>query len=214
VTAAAGVALASDLTSEPDVEPVQGRCGWSGGQVWHLRRVWLYAFSPVTVCRMRLSSGHLVEDAAGSGGDDMGERWETVEEIAAALRRFETGISGWQSPRAYGVGRLGEGGQVEFARIDLGDHPLPGVVLATVCGHQAGSASYLLDAAALLRAIDLLAPAEGCRAYDHPNLMAWRQLHGQLDVRDTVIAVFAGDQDGMCDDPHVRALRTHLPTDG
>jgi hypothetical protein len=38
--------------------------------------------------------------------------------------------------------------------------------------------------------------------------MAWRQLHGRLDAHDTVIAVFVGDQDGPCDDPHVRAMRT------
>jgi hypothetical protein len=63
-------------------------------------------------------------------------------------------------------------GQAEFARIDRGDHPLPGVVLATVCGHRAGSASYLLDAAALLRAIDLLTPAEACAAYEPRT--SWR----------------------------------------
>jgi hypothetical protein len=135
-------------------------------------------------------------DGVSSESDEGGrrERWETTEEIAAALRRFEASISGWRPPTAYGVGRVGEGGQAEFARIDLGDHPLPGVVLATVCGHHRGSASYLLDAAALLRAIDLLAPAEACKAYDHPNLAAWRQLHSQLDSRDTVIAAFADDQ--------------------
>jgi hypothetical protein len=140
----------------------------------------------------------------------MRERWETTEEVLAALRRFEAGIPGWQAPAAYGVGRRGGDGRVEFARIDRGDHPLPGVVLATVCGHRAGSASYLLDAAILRRAIELLAPAEACTAYDHPNLIAWRQLHGQLDQHDTVIAVFVGDQDGPCDDPHVSAMRTHM----
>jgi hypothetical protein len=144
----------------------------------------------------------------------MRERWETAEEVRAALRRFEAGIPGWQAPAAYGIGRLGENGQVEFARIDRSDHPLPGVVLATVCGHRSGSASYRLGTADLLRAIDLLAPAEACAAYDHPNLMAWRQLHDRLDAYDTVIAVFVGGQDDPCGDPHVTAVRTHMRARG
>jgi hypothetical protein len=151
--------------------------------------------------------------SSGAGEADKGERWETTGEIAAALRRFEAGISGWQPPTAYGVGRLGEDGRAEFARIDLGDHPLPGVVLATVCGHHRGSASYRLDAAALSRAIGLLAPAEACRAYDHPNLLAWRQLHSQLGAGDTVLAVFVGDQARPGEDPHVRALLTQARAD-
>jgi hypothetical protein len=143
----------------------------------------------------------------GPGEDPPGERWATTGEIAAAQRRFEAGLPGWRPPAAYGVGRLGADGRAEFARIDLGDHPLPGVVLATVCGHPGGSASYRLDAAGLRRAIGLLAPAEACRAYEHPNLLAWRQLRRELRAGDTVLAVFAADRAGPCADPHVRALR-------
>ncbi|WP_214104505.1 hypothetical protein [Acrocarpospora catenulata] len=144
----------------------------------------------------------------------MRERWETTAEVIAALRQFEAAIPGWQAPTAYGVGYQGKDGEPKFARIDRGDHPLPGVVLATVCGHRAGSASYLLDTADLLRAIDLLTPAEACTAYEHPNLMAWRELYGQLNPNDTVIAVFINDQGGSSEDPHVKAMHSHLLADG
>lgn len=136
----------------------------------------------------------------------MGERWETTEQIAAARRRFEAAIPGWRDPIAYGIGQV-EDGRVEFARFNVEEHRLPAVVLAVVCGHRAGSASYRLDAAGLARAIELLAPAEACPAYEHPNLAAWRWLHAGLDDGGEVVAVFAADLDEPCDDPHVAALR-------
>jgi hypothetical protein len=134
------------------------------------------------------------------------ERWETTEEIAAARQRFEAAIPGWVPPMAYGIGRLA-GGRVEFARINVGDHPLPASVLATVVGHRAGSASYRLDSAGLARAIELLAPAEACTAYDHPNLAAWRWLRSVLGEGGVAVAIFVGDLGQACDDRHVEALR-------
>lgn len=53
--------------------------------------------------------------SAGPGEDPPGDRWETTAEIAAAQRRFETGLPGWRPPAAYGVGRLGADGRAEFA---------------------------------------------------------------------------------------------------
>jgi hypothetical protein len=136
----------------------------------------------------------------------MSERWATTEEIAAARRRFEAALPGWRPPMAYGVARLDDG-RIEFARVNVGDHALPAVVLATVCGHRAGSASYRLDAVGLGRAIELLAPAEACTAYEHPNLAAWRWLHAGLSEGDAAVAVFA-DLDEPCGDPYVAALRS------
>jgi hypothetical protein len=136
----------------------------------------------------------------------MTERWETTEEIAAANRRFAAAIPGWGAPAAYGIARLHRD-RVDFARINVGDHPLPALVLATVCGHRAGSASYQLDAAELGRAIELLTPAEACTAYEHPNLAAWRSLHAGLREHDTALAVFVGDLSQPCQDRHAEALR-------
>jgi len=137
---------------------------------------------------------------------DKTQRWETREEIAAAKRRFEAGLPGWAAPSAYGVGHLTDG-SLTFVRINVGDHVLPALVLATVLGHGAGSASYRLTAEELGRAIELLAPAEACTAYDHPNLEAWRSLHGALGEVGEAVAVFVGDLDEPRDDQLVEALR-------
>jgi hypothetical protein len=134
----------------------------------------------------------------------MVEQWVTVEEIRAARERFEAAIPGWDKCPPYGIGRIDGNGSAEFTRVDNGDHALPGVVLATVCGHVSGSASYLLGKAELTRAIELLAPAEACTFYDHPNLAAWRELHARLADADHWVAVFIGDETG---DAHVEAAR-------
>jgi hypothetical protein len=137
----------------------------------------------------------------------MGERWETVEEITAARERFETAIPGWRRPAAYGVGRLDADGSVVFARVNVGSNPLPAVVLATVCGHRVGSASYRVGRPVLERAVELLAPAEACTAFGHPNLWAWRdELLPALGPDDTVVAVFAVDLDAADGDPDLEAL--------
>jgi hypothetical protein len=134
------------------------------------------------------------------------ERWATPEEIAVARARFEAAIPGWRSPEAYAVGRrVGEG--IEFARINTSLHRLPAVILATVCGHTGGSASYVLTAADLDRAILLLAPAEADTSQPHPNLWAWREFRGRLTEADEVVAVFDADPSQPCDDPYVLAMR-------
>jgi hypothetical protein len=127
------------------------------------------------------------------------ERWETTDEIAAARQRFETAIPGWVPPAAYGVGSLADE-QIEFVHVNVGDHPLPAAVLATVTGHSAGSACYRLTRAELGRAIELLAPAEACTAYEHPNLAAWRWLYGVLREGESAVAVFVGDLNQRSDD--------------
>jgi hypothetical protein len=141
----------------------------------------------------------------------MGEQWVTVEDIREARERFEAAIPGWDKCPPYGLGRLNDDGSVELVRVDNGDHALPGVVLATVCGHVTGSASYVLTKADLARAIELLAPAEACTFYDHPNLAAWRDLHSRLADDESLIATFIGADPG---DLHVQATRRRLaPSD-
>lgn len=134
------------------------------------------------------------------------ERWATPEEIAVARARFEAAIPGWRHPEVYGVGRrVGDG--VEFARINTSLHRLPAVVLATVCGHAGGSASYMLTPADLDRAIALLAPAEADTSQPHPNLWAWREFRATLADADEVVAVFDADPSQPCADPDVLAMR-------
>jgi hypothetical protein len=134
------------------------------------------------------------------------ERWATPEEIVAARARFEAAIPGWQPPAAFGVGRRAGDG-VEFARINVGQHRLPAVIMATVCGHRQGSASYVLTPGDLDRAIELLAPAEADTSQPHPNLWAWRELRARITDTDEVIAVFDADPSLPSTDAYVGALR-------
>jgi hypothetical protein len=134
------------------------------------------------------------------------ERWSTPEEIMLARGRFEAAIAGWRYPAAYGVGRrVGDG--VEFARVNTSLHKLPAVILATVCGHANGSASYPLDVVALDRAIAMLTPAEADTSQPHPNLWVWREFRATLTDADQVVAVFDEGPSTPSDDPLVLAMR-------
>lgn len=137
-------------------------------------------------------------------------RWSTPEQIALARDRFEAAIPGWRYPAAYGVGRL-VGDTLEFARVNTSLHRLPAVILATVCGHTNGSASYVLDRAGFDRAIALLTPAEADTSQPHPNLWAWRALRATLGESDDVVAVFDEDPARPSDDAHVVAMRAAAP---
>lgn len=144
------------------------------------------------------------------------ERWTTTEEIAAARGRLEDAIDGYERPAAYALGLTvpGEAGTgAVFPLVNQGANFLPAVVLATVCGHARGTATYVLDEEQLQEAIDLLAPAEACTAYDHPNLAAWRRLRAERADRPgaQVVAVFLGDlQPSAADGPYEQLLRDAL----
>ncbi|HEU4946520.1 MAG TPA: VOC family protein [Kribbella sp.] len=147
----------------------------------------------------RAPDGHLYELVEN-------KRWSTKEDIAAALAALEEAIPGWTRPTAYGLG-LSRGDDTAFPVVNVNDHLLPAVVLATICGHTAGTATYQLSDADLASAIALLEPAEACLDYDHPNLQAWRQLRqesGQL------VAVFVGRLDDPVADRHDAAFRSRL----
>jgi hypothetical protein len=108
------------------------------------------------------------------------ERWVTIEEIAAARERFETGNVGYQPPSAHGL--IVDG---EVAVWNVGNHLLPPAVLCSVIGHDGSTAAIPISPAQLGDAIATLAPAEACTFYDHPNLEAWRHARGS-----TVVAIF------------------------
>jgi hypothetical protein len=135
----------------------------------------------------------------------MFEQWHTIADLDAARERFAAAIPGWRPPAAFGVARLVADRPV-FARVAVGDSPLSAVVLATVCGHRGGSASYSLTPAGLDRVIAMLSPAAACAELAHPNLHAWRTLRPQLVLGEHALAVFAADLSTPCDDPHVTAL--------
>jgi hypothetical protein len=141
----------------------------------------------------------------------MADRWETPEDIAAAKSRFVKAIPGYEPPAAYGVGTVDSTGTIVFPRVNSGDHPLPAVVLATACGHQRGTRTYELSEDDLGRAIDLLAPAEACDAYEHPNLAAWRELRRSATGASRHRAVFVASLADPVADEWDAAFRGALP---
>jgi hypothetical protein len=122
------------------------------------------------------------------------ERWPTAGDVRAAGIRYAEQIPGYEPPVAYGVGRL-DADEIIFGHVNDvgGTHLLPAVILAFVCGHSAGTATYRLSAETFAGAIRLLAPAEACMIFDHPNLWSWRTLVEASILDATFVAVFVSD---------------------
>ena len=139
---------------------------------------------------------------------ELGDRWETREKIAAARERLTADLPGWKQPAAYGLGIYDPSGELVFGRKNVGEHPLPAVVMATVLGHEGGSNSYEIDAATLQQAIRLLEPAGACRDYDHPNLADWKKVLQLLKGNRQTEAkmVFVADFDDWRDNDDVDDL--------
>jgi hypothetical protein len=134
----------------------------------------------------------------------MPEEWSTKEDISAALARFEAGIAGWVTPAAHGIATV----DGTFITVNIAEHSLPAVVLATVLGHRGGTASYPVTTGQLGRAIELLAPAEACADYDHPNLAAWRRIHASAHgPGPAAAAVFLANLDDQPVDAATRRFR-------
>ena len=137
---------------------------------------------------------------------EFGDTWETPESVGAVRDRLVARIDGWTLPASYGLARERDG-RIDFARANFGDHPLPAVVLATVLGHEGGTAVYRMDAPLLAQAIRLLAPAEACTAFPHPNLWAWRPVLEEIADGGEAIAVFDYAEGTGDEHPAVKALR-------
>jgi hypothetical protein len=146
------------------------------------------------------------------------EEWSTVEEIAAARERFEAAIPGWVRPQAYALGLAPStepgAGEILFPKVNVDEHYLPAVVLATVCGHAHGTAAYRLSPEELDEAIALLAPAEACAAYDHPNLAGWRRIRQELVGGGQPVAVFLDALADLSTDLDVAQLREQVAIRG
>jgi len=110
------------------------------------------------------------------------ERWETVDEVLAALAWYEATIPDWTAPRAHG---LVVDGSVVISNLE--SHLLPAAVLAHVIGHDGSTAAIAVTPSQLADAIRILAPAEACDHWDHPNLRAWRDV-----TSDEIVAIYVG----------------------
>ena len=138
--------------------------------------------------------------------------WETPEKIGAALAHFEGLIPGWRPPAAYGVAALSPPAPARFPVVNRADHALPAVVLALVVGRVNETATYPLTVDHLDQAIATLAPAEAAPMYQHPNIVAWREVRAELaaDPRVRAVAVFVADLDDPSSGPHDDELRAQL----
>jgi hypothetical protein len=136
------------------------------------------------------------------------ERWRTDEDLAAARAAFVAQMPGFEQPVAYGVAGMDDG-VLTFGHLNRpgGLHLLPAIVLALVCGHRAGTASYELTPAQFARAITLLSPAEAATHWDHPNLWSWRELVSDAAPDSTFVACFVHD---MANDPGDAPSRAFL----
>lgn len=139
---------------------------------------------------------------------EFGDRWETPEKIAAVRERLIADLPGWKLPAAYGLGMYDVSGELVFGVKNVGEHPLPAAVMATVLGHEGGSKSYEVNAHTLQLAIRLLEPAGACRAYDHPNLVEWKKVLKLLkgDRQLEAKMVFVADFDDWRDDDDIDDL--------
>lgn len=129
----------------------------------------------------------------------MAERWSTLEQIEAALGRYEQRMPGWIRPAAYAVGVVDEQG-TRFPVVNVGTHALPAVILASVCGHRrSGNWTYVLTVDELEQAIRQLSPTLAWAESDHPNMHAWLEVARSVRVRPledlTIVAVFLGNLD-------------------
>lgn len=140
----------------------------------------------------------------------------TATEVLAAKARLEAAIPGWQRPHAHALGVAIDDQPITWLVTNYPNrHELPGVVLATVLGHCAGSATYWLDVDQLDRAIEMLAPAGACSDFDHPNLWAWQKLRSEipgssLPPGHRIVVVFLASEASSPDDDAQRQLRAAL----
>jgi hypothetical protein len=138
----------------------------------------------------------------------MSEAWVTDEDLSAARLRFAAGIPGFVMPVAYGVARLDQDGPT-FGHVNtLGAvRPIPAVVLASVCGYVASTATYRLDREGFERAAALLAPAEAATHVVHLNLWSWRELLDGGTPDSEFLAFFLADAEDPPVDAHDEQFR-------
>lgn len=143
--------------------------------------------------------------------------WSTPEKIAAARDAIAASIEGWQEPAVYAVGLTSatSSAEVEFPVINVGDdfHRLPVLVLAKTIGYASGTATHVLSVAELTHAVNGLAPAEACEAYEHVNLQAWRGMLTEVESNPyrSIVAVIIADLDDPVTSEADGSLRTQLP---
>lgn len=133
--------------------------------------------------------------------------WVTDDDLRQARERFTAGIPGWVQPVVHGLVTTIDG--VTRVQVVSGlDHRLPAVVLGSVIGRVAGTATISVSPAQLAEAVARLSPAEAALHCPHPNLWTWRRV---LAERPSLIeAVFIDDLADDISSESDRLLRSGL----
>ena len=119
------------------------------------------------------------------------DSWPTDEDLRAAHGRFAARIRGYVQPVAYALARRDRGGLTAgHVNAPGGEHKLPAVVLASVCGYVNRSGVFELSRDQVVEAVELLAPAEAATHWDHPNLWSWRRLLTTAEPGSSFLAYF------------------------
>jgi hypothetical protein len=116
----------------------------------------------------------------------------SVDGIAAASSALAKRLAPFVVPSAHGSGTLAVGGSVTVDVFNLAGHDFPALLLAALCGYRAGTQVVMLSVLQLQLAVSLMAPAERCRAFKHPNIAAWRKILARVaeNPDERPIAVF------------------------
>ena len=144
------------------------------------------------------------------------EQWDTPEKIGAAARWLADTMPGWVPPLAYGVVLVPEDSlgtaQVRFPVVNVGAHGLPALVMGAITGRRDQTATYEVEPEQLERAVEMLAPAEAARMYEHPNLDAWRTILEDVPYEPgaRIFAVFISSLDAPASSPYDQALRQQI----
>jgi hypothetical protein len=139
------------------------------------------------------------------------ERWETDEELAAARGRFAAMVPGYADPAVYATARL-DGDELTYGYVNHVESPhrLPATVLAAVCDHRGGTATYRLSASQFADAVERLAPAEAATHWTHPNLWSWRELLEGAGPASTFVVFFLASTGDEPVDDLDRRFRSRL----
>lgn len=140
------------------------------------------------------------------------QAWATAEDLTAARLRFEALMPGYRPPAIYGTVVQHADGDTEIGAANLGEHLLPAAVLSLLVGWDGWTRTLELPGVLLARAVDLVAPAEAARDFEHPNVRSWRRtlahLAGHPGCRAVVVLV--ADEQDPPSSPHDVLVREHI----
>lgn len=132
------------------------------------------------------------------------------------MRELVATMPGWVAPSAHGVVLVSPEmigtAQVRFPVVNVGAHGLPALVMGAVTGRRDETATYEVAPEELTRAVEMVAPAEAAKMYQHPNLNAWRTILRRLPTEpdSRIFAVFIGSLDAPVSSPYDEALRRQI----